>query len=226
MTPGVPKQAEEAEQTSVLVVDDHRTFSDLLALVLSDQPDLRCVGTAHTVEEGLALADALHPDVVVMDVRIGDGDGVAATAELVARHPQLRVVVLTAHATQDLLERVGAAGACALLPKDGALSEMLTALRTSRRNALVVHPMLLKSLVANRREPPPYVPALTSRERDVLRMLAEGRDTRAISRHLDISLNTCRGYVRGLLSKLDAHSQLEAVAIAKRHGLIDGDDRD
>jgi DNA-binding NarL/FixJ family response regulator len=135
------------------------------------------------------------------------------------------VVVLTAHATQDLLERAGAAGACCLLPKDGALSDMLNALRTSRRDGLVVHPMLLKSLVGSRRKPLPYLPPLTAREADVLQMLAEGLDARAISRRLDISLNTCRGYVRGVLGKLDAHSQLEAVAIAKRHGLVDGVER-
>ena len=225
MTQGMSERADEPEQTSVLVVDDHRTFTDLLALALAEQPDLRCVGTAHTVEEGLALADKLLPDVVVMDVRLGDGDGLAATAALMSRHPQMRVVVLTAHATQDLLERAGAAGACCLLPKDGALSDMLNALRTSRRDGLVVHPLLLKTLMGARREPRPYLPPLTAREADVLRMLAEGLDARAISRRLDISLNTCRGYVRGVLGKLDAHSQLEAVAIAKRHGLVDGVER-
>lgn len=225
MTSGMSQLEDEDDRITVLVVDDHRTFTDLLALALAEQSDLRCVGTAHTVEQGLALADQLRPDIVVMDVRIGDGDGVTATAELMARYPELRVVVLTAHATHDLLERAGAAGACVLLPKDGALSDMLNALRTARRDAFVVHPMLMKTLVGFRREPLPYLPALTGRERDVLQMLADGLDARAISARLEISVNTCRGYVRGVLGKLAAHSQLEAVAIAKRHGLIDGVDR-
>jgi DNA-binding NarL/FixJ family response regulator len=202
------------------VVDDHRTFADLLALALSDQPDLRCVGTAHSVDEGMALARSLRPDLVVMDVRLGDGDGIEATAELTAWRPETRVIVLTAHASQGLMERAAAAGACCLLPKDGSLDDMLAALRSARRDGFVVHPSLLKSLMGGPRIPQPRAPQLTAREREVLRLLAEGRDARTIGRQLGISLSTCRGYVHSLLVKLDAHSQLEAVAIAKRQGLL------
>lgn len=209
-----------AGPTTVLVVDDHRTFADLLELALSDQPDLRCVGTAHSVGEGVALARSLLPDVVVMDVRLGDGDGIEATAELIAARPELKVIVLTAHATQALLERAASAGACCLLPKDGALDDMLRALRTAPRDGFVVHPSLLKSLIGGARVPHPRAPQLTTREQEVLGLLAEGIDVRTIGRRLGISLSTCRGYVHNLLVKLDAHSQLEAVANAKRQGLI------
>lgn len=211
-----------AGRASVLVVDDHRTFADLLALALSDQEDLYCAGTAHSMAQGLAMAERLRPDMVVMDVQLGDGDGIAATAELTARDEAVRVLVLTAHTDEMLLERAAAAGACALLPKDGSLTDMLQVLRSSQRGGLMVHPSLLRTLVTARREPSPYVPPLTGRERDVLRMLADGVDAQSIARRLGISVNTCRGYVRGLLTKLDAHSQLEAVAIAKKHGLLDG----
>jgi DNA-binding NarL/FixJ family response regulator len=211
------------ERTSILVVDDHRVFADLLAFALEGQPDLRCVGTAHSVEEGLALADRLRPDVVVMDVRLGEGDGIAASAELTRTHPDIRVVVLTAHATQSLLEDAAAAGACCLLPKDGSLDDMLTALRAARRDGFVVHPALLRTLMVSRYEPRTQRPDLTRREQDVLQMLAQGRDVRSTARALGISVATCRGYVRSLLVKLNAHSQLEAVALAKKGGLIDGE---
>lgn len=213
--------------TRVLVVDDHRTFADLLALGLDAEPDFECVGTAHTIEEGIARALSLRPDVVMMDVQLGSEDGIEATAELTRLMPEMRVVVLTAHASHTLLERSAAAGACCLLPKDGSLDELLVAVRSSRRDGFVVHPSLLKRLVVpaqERRSPPAQqVAPLTQREDEVLQLLAEGMDARAIGRQLGISLNTCRGYVRSLLMKLDAHSQLEAVAVAKRNGLLHDD---
>ncbi len=208
------------QRTSVLVVDDHRTFADLLSFALSGEPDLECVGAAHDIEKGLALAIALKPDVVIMDVRVGTGDGIEATAALTELLPETRVVVLTAHASQPLLERAAAAGACCLLPKDGSLVEMLSALRTARRDGFVVHPTLLKTLIESRRQPETPVPGLTVREHEVLDLLAEGVYVGSIAQTLGISVSTCRGYVRGLFTKLDAHSQLEAVAIAKRLGLV------
>jgi DNA-binding NarL/FixJ family response regulator len=206
--------------TDVVVVDDHVTFAELLALALRGEPDLRCVGTAETVKEGLALVDRLRPDVVVMDVHLGDGDGIAATEQLVARYPGIRVVVLTAHADRSVMHRASDAGACALLPKDGALNDMLAALRTARQGGFVVHPRLLKRIVSPAAPATEYMPPLTRREQDVLQLLADGLDARAVAKRLGITLHTCRGYIKNLLLKLDAHSQLEAVAIANRSGLI------
>jgi DNA-binding NarL/FixJ family response regulator len=202
-------------------VDDHTTFADLLALALNAEPDFTCVGTASGVAKALTMVDELRPDVVLMDVRLGDGDGIAATAELTQLYPELRVVVLTANTDTTLMQRAADAGACCLLPKDGSLPDMLQALRSSRRGGLVVHPALLSALTADRpRRRSDYLPPLTRRERDVLRMLAEGSDPRAIAKDLGIAVATCRGYVKSLLLKLDAHSQLEAVVIATNHGLV------
>lgn len=210
-----------AAVTNVVVIDDHRTFADLLELALRGEPDLNCVGTAESVAEGVALVDRLAPEVVVMDVHVGEGDGIGATAALVARHPGIRVVVLTAHADRGVMRAASDAGACALLPKDGSLTEMLAALRTAREGGFVVHPRLLKRLVSPTRQiGADYVPPLTRREQDVLQLLADGLDARAAAKRLGITLHTCRGYIKNLLQKLDAHSQLEAVAIATRTGLI------
>jgi DNA-binding NarL/FixJ family response regulator len=207
--------------TTVLVVDDHRTFSDLLELALAGEQGLECVGTAHNAAEALALAEQLRPDVVVMDARLGDDDGIATAAELTARFPEQRVVVLTAHADSVMMQRAADAGACCLLPKDGSLPDMLQALRTARRGGLVVHPALLRVLVTAQPAPAVNLPPLTPREQEVLLLLAEGVDARTIARRLGISVNTCRGYVKSIFLKLDAHSQLEAVAIARKHGLVD-----
>jgi DNA-binding NarL/FixJ family response regulator len=206
--------------TSVVVVDDHTTFSDLLAMALDHEPDLTCVGTAASATRALALVDELRPDLVIMDVRLGDGDGIAATAELTRTHPELRVVVLTAHVDSAVMQRAADAGACCLLPKDGSLPDMLAALRSARHGGLSIHPALLKVLMTAKAPSIDHHPSLTPREHDVLRMLADGSDACAIAKRLGISVNTCRGYVKNLLLKLDAHSQLEAVVIATSRGLV------
>ncbi len=206
--------------TRVVVVDDHRTFSDLLALMLGAEPDFDCVGKATSVTTALAMVDELRPDLVLMDVHLGDGDGIAATAELTRIHPGLRVVVLTAHADLALMNRAADAGACCLLTKTGSLPDMLEALRHSRRGGLMVPPALLRTLTMSQPHTISHLPPLTRRERDVLRKLAGGSDARAIAMHLGISVNTCRGYLKSLMLKLGAHSQLEAVVIATSNGLV------
>ena len=208
--------------TRVLVVDDHKTFSDLLSLALSAQPDLTCVGTAHSAAEAIRMTGALTPDVVVLDVRLGEEDGIAVARTLTAQHPQMRVVILTAFADSALLHRAAVAGACSLVPKDGSLPDVLQALRSARLGGFSVHPALLRTLVRVAPEPGHPRPALSPREREVLSMLASGLDVSTIARNLHISHNTCRGYVKNILTKLDAHSQLQAVVTARAQGLIDG----
>jgi DNA-binding NarL/FixJ family response regulator len=132
--------------------------------------------------------------------------------------------LLTAHATQALLERAVTAGACCLLPKDASFQEVLSALRSAGRGGFVVHPALMRELMTGTRQVAQPAPQLTLRERDVLDLLADGHDARAIARALGISLHICWGHVRSLLTRLNAHSQLQAVANATRVGLVHGAD--
>ena len=210
---------QQAAQTlRVAVVDDHTTFSDLLCLALNAEDDLECVGTAGDRDATLTMVRDVRPDIVVMDVQLGGDDGVEVTAELTSHHEDLRVVILTAHASRDLMRRAIAARACGLLPKNGALPDLLRTLRSARRGGFVVDPHLFQSLLEKPEDP---LPALTPRELMVLRQLASGKDTATVARQLGLSVHTCRGYVKSLLVKLDAHSQLEAVAIAIRRGIVD-----
>ncbi len=209
----------------VVVVDDHTTFADLLRGAVDADPGLECVGVAYDLAAGVALVAAERPDVVVMDVRFhrSERDGLSATAEITRASPDVAVVVLTGHADTGLIRRGADAGACALVPKDGSVSYLMTVLRTARRGGLVVHPDLMRDLVTGALPERAQYPPLSRRERDVLGMLTIGLDARAISHQLGISVHTCRGYVRTLLSKLNAHSQLEAVATARRLGLLDAE---
>lgn len=206
----------------VAIVDDHRVVADLFDLVVSRAPDLELAGRAGSAHECLAHVGEWDADVVVMDVHLGDGDGLALTATLTARHPELCVVVLTAQVDGALLRRAAAAGACALLPKDGDLEAVLAAIRTvepSGRGEVQVHPALGRRIAAAQRSGQ-GLGRLTAREQQVLRLLATGMDVRQVSRETGTTVHTTRGHVKNVLAKLDAHSQLEAVAVAMRHGLL------
>jgi len=215
------KPGRETETSTVLMVDDHVVFAQLVERALSHEDDLTCVGIASSLAEARQMFAATTPDVVIMDVRLQDGDGIDATAELVAADPQVRVVVLSAFIDAPLMQRAASAGATALQAKDGDLDDLLDAIRFAQPGSLAVHPRLLHQLVNEARSNTMPGPPLTQREHEVLRMLAAGLDLTTIARELSISLNTCRGHVKSLLAKLGAHSQLQAVVIAMRYRLID-----
>ncbi len=220
MVQGFVTQREPFEdgQLRVVVVDDHATFGELLELAINAEPGVRCVGVAHGARTGLELIRRTRPDVVVMDVELGDGDGVEVTAEVTAAFPDVRVVVLSARVDSRVMRRALAAGACGLLPKSGPLVQALRVIREARRGGLEIDPTLLRALMMPQEAP--ARPDLTARELEVLELLALGMDVRRISAQLSISPHTCRGHVKRILSKLDAHSQLEAVATALKLGLI------
>jgi DNA-binding NarL/FixJ family response regulator len=207
----------------VLVVDSHQTFAELLGLALTGQPDLSCAGYASTGAEALRLVADLRPDVVLMDVDLPDCDGVATVERLRAEHPQTRIVVLTGSTDAALVGRATAAGASGFLTKDGALGDVLHAVHTAHAGGMTVSTHLLTGLLrstAAQVAGPGGTGGLTAREHEVLRLMASGLDPRAIARQLGISVHTCRGHVKSVLAKLDAHSQLEAVAVATRRGLL------
>lgn len=206
--------------TSVLVVDDHTTFAELLTGALGQEPGFESVGVAGGVETGVRLCAALRPDVVVMDYHLPDGNGLKASERILADQPETRVVMLTGNPEQVPLEAAAHTKICALLPKDCSLSTLLDTIRTVRIGTLVVHPSIF--LLASKQPGNGRVPALTQRELEVLRLMAEGHGVGANARALRITPNTCRGYVKTILAKLDAHSQLEAVAKATKLGLLPG----
>jgi DNA-binding NarL/FixJ family response regulator len=214
----------------VLVVDPHQTFAELLGLALAGQPDLAYAGHAATGADALRLVAELRPDVVLMDVDLPDCDGIATAERLRAEHPRSRIVVLTGSTDATLVGRATAAGASGFLTKDGALGDVLHAVHTAHSGGMTVSTHLLTGLLRST-APAAGGPAagsgdtggLTAREHEVLRLVASGLDPRAIARQLGISVHTCRGHVKSVLAKLDAHSQLEAVAVATRRGLLDRD---
>jgi DNA-binding NarL/FixJ family response regulator len=206
----------------ILVVDDHSTFAELLTGAIDREPDLVSVGHATTGAAGVAMFDKLRPEVVLMDLQLPDIDGFAATEQIVAISPDVRVIMLTAHVTTTVVARAAASGVCGFLSKDGHLKDMLRTVRTAQPGSLAVDPALLARLIGQPQTAAGRTLArpLSQREFTVLTRMADGKDVTSIARELSISAHTCRGHVKAVLSKLGAHSQLEAVVTAVRIGLI------
>lgn len=204
---------------TVLVVDDQRAFADAVALAIDSQRRLRCLGAASSAEDALQRLEAECADVVLLDVRLPGTDGLAAIAQFKDRCPQVRILVLTADVSPATFLGAVKAGADGFLAKDAPFTEIIDAVRSS--DSLLVDPQVLKQLV---REAAPSDggdrPPLTERELEVLRLLAEGLAVKQIAPKLGVTVNTCRGHVRSILHKLDAHSQLAAVVTATRLGLL------
>jgi two-component system response regulator DesR len=205
----VVPQIEPTSRTPVLLLDDHRVFTDLLEVSLGLQPDLCCVAVAHTAREGLAKAAAVNFAVAVVDLQLPDAGGLDLIPQLLALRPHARIVVLTAHPRPDLAERAIAAGAAAFLGKDVTLARILDALRHAGPDRPVVGTA-----------PRPSRVDLTRREFDVLRELGQGRDAARVAAALGISLYTARDHIKSVMAKLGVHSQLDAVVCAERLGLI------
>jgi len=206
-------------QSSVLIVDDHQSFAEMLAAALDGVAGLTCVGTAQTAAEGVALARRLQPDIVVMDIQMPREDGLAATARIREVAPQAVVAVVTAHTSAEWVSRAAQAGASAFVPKNGSLEEMIAILTSVQPGQMVVAPSTFLS--APTPGPREQRPDLSQREVDVLRLLAAGTPVREMAPALGITVNTCRGYIKAVRQKLDAASQLEAVLKARQLGLLE-----
>lgn len=207
----------------ILVVDDHRSFAELLSFALAAESDLECVGVAASADEAVALAGRLRPDVVVMDIQMPGPDGLTATRRIRDIAPDTAVTIVTAHRDAQWVVRAAQAGASAFVPKDGSLREMLDVLRQVEAGSMLVSPSTFRVAAPavtppDADEPPPV---FTKREQEVLACLGKGLPAKAISRVLGITLHTCRGYIKAIHTKLGVRSQLEAVVRAQQLGLID-----
>jgi DNA-binding NarL/FixJ family response regulator len=211
-----------AARTTVLVIDDHSSFAELLTLAVDREPDLQGLAFAKNASTGVQMCRSLQPDVVVMGCGQPGSGGTAAAADIVAAAPGVRVVLLVSEPTREGLAQAAAAGACAFLAKETPLTALLGTVRHSHPGIIEVDPQILASFAEQNRPHSTLsaVPLLTKRQMDVLRLMAEGKDVRSNAKTLGISQNTCRGYVKAIHSRLGVHTQLEAVVVARQLGLL------
>ena len=202
----------------VLLVDDHPVVRLGLRGMLDAEPGLAVVGEASSADEGLAVALAERPDIVLMDLRMPGGDGVSATERILAALPGTRVLVLTTYESDRDILRAIEAGAGGYLLKDASPAELAAAVRAAARGETVLAPSVASTLVRQVRAPAP--PALSARETEVLRLVACGLTNADIGRDLFISEATVKTHLLRIFNKLDVADRTAAVTTAMRHGII------
>jgi DNA-binding NarL/FixJ family response regulator len=224
---GARRRHSGSDTIRVLIVDDHATLAGALAMAINGHAGMRCVGSAVSIEGALAAVADLDPDVVLLDVFLPDGNGIDAIPKLRALRPGVRILVLTGHTDVDVLARAAAAGATGFLPKESTIEAVIAAIRAASAGQILVDgttlALILGRLASSSRQALEAVsgmPVLTRREDDVLVLMGQGLDPNAIARQLGISRHTSRGYLKSLMAKLGAHSQLEVVVISTRMGLL------
>jgi len=195
-------------------------FAEAMRVALDITDDIAVAATAPSIEAGLEMANTTPPDVVLMDFRLPDGDGVDAARRMIAAHPGTKVVMLTAVANDDVVRRALEAGCSGYLTKDQSIDEVLLAVRAANRGDVLISPQRLASLVSRGDDRTKPGHDLTAREIEVLTLVAQGLSNAAIANNLGIRLATARNHVQSVISKLYAHSKLEAVAVAVRAGII------
>jgi DNA-binding NarL/FixJ family response regulator len=217
-----------SEQIRVILADDHAVVRAGLKAVLGTARDIEVVGEAKDGREAIALVERLTPDVVVMDLTMGAADGASATREIVDRELPTRVLILTMHAEEDYLVPLLQAGAAGYLVKSVADRELVDAVRTVARGELYVRPAAARVLAQgiSRKDPVQAerdkYERLTARERDVLRLVAEGYSAPEIGERLFISPKTVDTYKQRVNEKLGMSHRTDYVKMALKLGLISG----
>jgi DNA-binding NarL/FixJ family response regulator len=209
----------------VLVVDDQELVRAGFSAILT-RAGVEVVGEAADGVDAVAQAAALRPDVVLMDVRMPRLDGIEATRRILASHPGTQVVVLTTFDLDEYVYRAVHAGACGFLLKDIAPDDLVHAVRVAARGDALLAPALTRRLLtefASRPladDAPDQFSALTERELEVLRLVAEGHSNAEIGATLFLSEATVKTYVSRMLTKLDRRDRLQLAVLAYRTGLV------
>ena len=211
----------------LLLVDDHEVFRIGLRTVLEFEPDLKVVGEAGDALAGVQAAESLRPDVVLMDVRLGGIDGVQACREIRSRFPEVRVLMLTSFADEDVVMSSIMAGAAGFVTKNVGRTELLKAIRAVASGESLLDPAVTKKVLERlvsltQKDREREVDQLSEREREVLALVAQGYTNREIAEKLVLSEHTARNHISRIFEKLGLSRRSEAAAYAARMGLAPG----
>jgi two-component system response regulator DegU len=220
-------------QTRLAIVDDHELARESLQNMLSDEGDIEIVGEAANGRQALLLCSRLRPDLILMDVRMPEMDGLDATKEVKERYPEISVIMLTMHENPDYLLEALKAGAAGYVLKDAPQEDIIEAIRRVRHGESPLDPELAARLLrrlANEGEmrrathgphaDAPAVEPLTPRELEVLALMKLGRTNRQIATDLVISLGTAKNHVEHIISKLEVSDRTQAVVKALELGIL------
>ena len=214
------------QKIRVLVVDDHSIVVDGICALLELAKDIEVAGEASNGSEALEKVRNLMPDVVLMDIAMPIMDGLEATRRIHKEFPRVKVLVLTQYDDKEYVFPVIEAGASGFISKTAASSELVSGIRSVYHGDSFLSPTAARILVEDyqqeaslRKEQDPYK-QLTNREREILKMLAEGYNTREIANMLIVSIKTVEGHKTNLMAKLDIHNRTELIKYALRKGII------
>ena len=210
----------------MLVVDDHDLFRTGLSSLLASQPDFEIAAQASGGRMAVRLARELRPDVILMDLRMPDLGGEEATRQIVVENPDSRIVALTVMSDEGSVAAAVRAGACGYLVKDAPIDEVVAATRAAAAGNAWLSPGAAVALLerVRREEERPVIDSsgleeLTSRELEVLRLIAQGRENSEIATELRISSRTAKNHVSSILGKLGLSSRVQAAVFAVHHGI-------
>jgi two-component system response regulator NreC len=206
----------------ILLADDHAVVRQGFRAMLAQQPDIVIVGEAGNGREVMALAEKTTPDLIVMDVAMPELNGIEATRRLTAAMPMVRILALSMHKDSVYVREMLKAGAKGYLLKDSGESDLLDAVRTLARGGEYISPAVQTALMsATRAGATTPLDQLTSREREVLQLIAEGKTNKEAAAVLHISAFTVDAHRGRIMEKLNVHNVNELVRFAIRNGLID-----
>ena len=207
----------------ILVVDDHAVMRDGIRALLGLYDDIEIVGEASEGKEAIEKTHELSPDVIIMDIAMPGMDGLEATRRITKKNPGTKVLILTQHDHKEYVLSSIKAGAAGYIPKKALGSELASAIRAIQYEDSFLSPPAAKALVEHFRkqadETEPY-DRLTAREREILKLIAEGHTSREIAATLYISLKTVLGHRTKIMGKLDIHNRTELIKYAMRKGLV------
>ena len=216
-----PGPANPGERVTILIVEDHRVVAEGLESLLGREPDLEVVGVATSVDEAARLGREARPSVLLVDFRLPDGNGAEAVAVIRKAVPKVRVLFLSAVDSPAALMTAIQVGARGYLLKANAAEEVVSAVRRVAAGEMLIPASALAALIAEKGEQTHLIDTLTPREREVLRLMAQGYDNRALAKHLGVEYGTVRSHVRNLISKLEVHNKMQAVVRAAQLGLLE-----
>src|SRR3954469_22517862 len=203
--------------TKLVIVDDHEALREGLATLLAGQ-GMEILGAAGNVAAGLDLVEHAVPEIAIVDIQLPDGSGIDLTRELLARRPDLGVILYTGDSAAELLYDGLDSGARGYALKAGSMDELMAAIERVANGGSYVDPRLDRILLSPRA--PAHVPQLSPREREIMHLMAEGMTAEAIGDKISVSVETVRTHVRNVIRKLQARNRVHAIAIALERGEI------
>ncbi len=212
-------------KTRILIVDDHAMFRDGVRMLLETQGDFEVVGDAGTVSEAIDMSEHTRPDIILMDLCLPDGDGAAASARILARDPQIKIIALTISRDQDSAREMIRVGARGYLNKQSRGQDLLAAIRIIASGGAVIDPSVTSGLLEGYRrlsapDKPDSSGEFTNRELRMLELLSNGASNRQIAEALCLSVQTIKNVLSELYARLQVNNRTEAVAVALQRHLI------